>query len=456
MCDTLVALPAATQDGSTILAKNSDREPNEAQLICRYPHHVYPSGATVQCTYISIPQARETHSVLLSRPFWMWGAEMGANEHGLVIGNEAIFAKVKVPATGLTGMDLLRLALERAATARDAVDVITSLLAEHGQGGSGGYRQPFFYHNSFLIADRREGWVLETVDRQWAAQRVRSVRSISNGITIGRDFDLASPGLVSYAVQQGWCAGPDDFDFARCYSSDLYTRFWQCQVRQPHTIAGLQMRAGQITPAAMMALLRSHGDDPADQPFDPAHSSNGSICMHYAGNLVRTAQTTGSLVAHLRPDGTATFWLTGTSAPCLSLFKPFYMDGEFPDLGPEPTGQYDPASLWWQGERLHRATLEDYPTRARTFVASRDALEAGFIAGEAACREAPAGERAAFSRECVRRADRALAEWTARVESVPATQRKHPLYHRRWQEQSAAAALGVSLLSRTYPLSGER
>ena len=112
MCDTLVALPAATADGSLLLAKNSDREPNEAQVITCAPAVDYPEGIGLRCTYLQIPQARHTHAVLISRPFWMWGAEMGVNEHGVVIGNEALFTKVKVPATGLTGMDLLRLGLD--------------------------------------------------------------------------------------------------------------------------------------------------------------------------------------------------------------------------------------------------------------------------------------------------------------------------------------------------------
>jgi dipeptidase len=456
MCDTLVALPAATADGSTILAKNSDREPNEAQAICFYPRQSYPAGAELRCTYFTIPQARETCAVLLSRPFWMWGAEMGANEHGVIIGNEAVFAKVKAPGTGLTGMDLLRLALERGATARAALDVITNLLETHGQGGNGGYQHKLAYHNSFLIADRREAWVLETVDRHWAAQRVADVRSISNGLTIGRDFDLASANLIPYAVQRGWCRGAADFDFARCYSDFLYTRFSQCRVRQPHTTAGLRARAGQITVADMMALLRSHGptvgaiprgrpgqvqDLPLQWPFTPAASSNGSICAHYGDDLIRVSQTTGSLVAHLRSDGAATFWLTGTSAPCLSLFKPFYLDASLPDLGPAPAGRADPAALWWQGERLHRAVILDYATRHPLLAADRDALEAAFLAEEAALHSTDPAERGAFSARCLERGSAALAEWTRRVEAAPIAHPAPWLYRRRWQKQNRAAEM---------------
>ena len=69
-----------------------------------------PPGSTVRTTYLEIPQAARTWDVLISRPFWMWGAEIGANQHGVVIGNEAVFTDQPYADEGLTGMDLLRLA----------------------------------------------------------------------------------------------------------------------------------------------------------------------------------------------------------------------------------------------------------------------------------------------------------------------------------------------------------
>ncbi|GIY15140.1 hypothetical protein CDAR_562022 [Caerostris darwini] len=175
-CDTFVALPPATGLDCVVFGKNSDRPKGEVQEVVYFPSENHPAGSKVQCTYIAIDQVEHTHAVILSKPAWMWGAEMGANDANVCIGNEAVFTKLCGESDleeRLLGMDLVRLGLERASTAREAVDVITSLLEEHGQGGPCSDIKPdFTYHNSFLIADRKEAWVVETAGRLWAAEQV--------------------------------------------------------------------------------------------------------------------------------------------------------------------------------------------------------------------------------------------------------------------------------------------
>ena len=205
MCDTLVSL---TDDG-VLFAKNSDRDPNEAQALRWHPAAEHPAGATVEATWISIPQVERTHAVLLSQPWWMWGAEIGTNEHGVTIGNEAVFTR----RTGddghgtLLGMDLLRLGLERGATRHEAVEVIVALLEQHGQGGSCSHEHPrFTYDNSFLVADPEGAVVLETAGRRWATEEVAGARSISNGLTIP-GFAMVIESSADPPGSDGSCAG---------------------------------------------------------------------------------------------------------------------------------------------------------------------------------------------------------------------------------------------------------
>ncbi|MBK8702276.1 MAG: C69 family dipeptidase [Saprospiraceae bacterium] len=227
MCDTFVALPPNTQNGAIVFGKNSDREPNEMQALEYHPRRQYEPGGVLQCTYLAIPQVKETHAMWLGRPFWMWGAEFGVNEHGLAIGNEAVWTRMPIRKKGgLTGMDLLRLALERATTARQGLEVITGLLADHGQGGICGlYDRSMAYHNSYILADTQEAWVLETADHLWVAKQVKSSYAISNGLTIGAEYDLIHPDAVAHARREGLLKKGKDFDFAACYADWLYTTF---------------------------------------------------------------------------------------------------------------------------------------------------------------------------------------------------------------------------------------
>lgn len=453
MCDTMVALGKATTDGSTVLAKNSDREPNEAQLLTHVPRQQHADGEQVQCTYIKVPQVRETFEIILSRPFWMWGAEMGGNEHGLAIGNEAVFTKEpygKEP--GLIGMDMLRLALERCDSARRAVDLITELLGTYGQSGNCGFKHPTYYHNSFLVADSREAWCLETSGRYWAAQRITDTRSISNGLTIGKDWDRASPGLVEHAVERRWCKSAADFDFARCYSDLVFTRLDGCRPRQRRSTQLLEEQHGRHTVLTAMAALRDHGAGATAPNWSPGQGLvMDKLCVHAGLGPTRPSQSTGSMVAHLssvRP----TFWLTGTSAPCTSLFKPVFLNGSgLPDLGPEATGLADGESLWWRHERLHRATLKDFGIRHSLYAAERDEVQANWVSEARQVMAEATGlteeERATRLRgltdACFMRSEALEQAWLERVKQSPVRQSAYPLFDYAWRGYNREARFGL-------------
>lgn len=441
MCDTFVILPPWTPDGSVVFGKNSDREPNEALALEYLPAAAWESGSRVSCTYIQVPQARETNAVLLCRPFWMWGAEMGANDRGVVIGNEAVFTRMPLDrAGGLTGMDLLRLALERSSSAEAALERMVGLLADHGQGGICGYEdRRMAYHNSFLIADPAQAWVLETAGPLWAALRVRDAYAISNGLTIGEEMDLAHPDLVATARKRGFLKKGRPFHFARCFSDRFYTTFSACRRREGRSrslIETTKAGPGWMDVSRAFAVLRDH----EGQGYRPdSHFLGNRLCAHAANPLTRNAtQTTGSLVASLREDR-RTYWATGTAAPCTGIFKPLWFEGEcLPDVGPAPGARYDDRALWWRHERLHRSALLDLPDRLDAYRGERDALEVSFLHD---ARSAKVGERWQVSEAAFRKAREMTDAWTERIAARKVRARGRWSYRRYWHGQNRRAGM---------------
>jgi len=442
MCDTFLALPSVTADGSVIFGKNSDREPNEAQALEYHPAQAFvgPTRDKCICTYIAIPQIREIFATLLCRPFWMWGAEMGANEKGVVIGNEAVWTRMPlIKKGGLTGMDLIRLALERSANASQALETIVQLLADFGQGGICGYEDKrMAYHNSFIIADPREGWVLETAGHLWAAVRIKESYSISNGLTIGETFDECHPQLIETARKKGWLKKGKTFHFARCYSDWFYTTFSASQRRCDRSRQLLDACRDSLDVASAVQILRDH--QTTDYRPD-SHFLGNRICAHAGGKLARHAtQTTGSLLAHLKSDR-QTFFASGTAAPCTAIFKPVWFgENVLPPTGPELTGTYNPDSLWWMHEKLHRSVLVDHPARLAVFRQERDELEQLWIkqAGVAAKNQCWDLTQSAF-----RQARLKTGEWTDKVQSLAVRRAAKWAYRRYWHHQNEHAAITV-------------
>ncbi|MBD3230444.1 MAG: peptidase U34 [Candidatus Lokiarchaeota archaeon] len=360
MCDTIVVLGNSTEDGATIFAKNSDRYPNESQGLLYFPRKKHDSSEIVKCNYIKIPQVKETYEVLLSVPYWIWGAEMGCNEFGVAIGNEAVFSKMEYKERGLLGMDLLRLALERSKTSEDALETIIFLLEKYGQGGSANINDPnYIYHNSFIIADPNEAWVLETADKLWVAKKVSDIMSISNGYTL-EDWDRSAPNIVQFAIEKNLCKSEDDFNWVDCYSDPVPRTATNCVARQKQTMDYLSENKGNINISMIMNLLRTHNSKDV-KDFNPAKGGM-TICMHYSSRAL--SQTTNSMVSYLPKGKKHTHWLTTTSAPCISLFKPFYLGVGIPQIYHFPNEKYDSKSLWWKHEKLHRLAIMDYKNRA--------------------------------------------------------------------------------------------
>lgn len=386
MCDTFVSLPHLNAHGHMILGKNSDREPEEVQVMVRYPARQRGS-AQQPCTFIAVEHPKTTLEVILSKPFQMWGAEMGVNEKGVAIGNEAVFTKLPLEKknTGLTGMDMLRLALEVSPTAQAALEYIIELNERYGQDACGGYKdRNMFYHNSFLIADTQEAFVLETAGPFWAVEKVTGFRAISNGLSIGKDAHSVHPGAADFARKKGWLKKGDELDFAKAFSAFWMPRLARCTNRR--TLSESQAKKGFAVQDAF-GILRSH----AEEPYDPSKGSTGSVCMHASG-LLCPHQTTGSMVAELRHSGQHTVWLTGSPAACLSLFKPFY----FGDSVLDETSSGNRDKYWQQWDAWHKRAILDYTVAHQKIQSEQSRLEMEWIQADTVGKGGPLLSRTAL------------------------------------------------------------
>ncbi|BET00496.1 secernin [Nesidiocoris tenuis] len=302
-CDTFVVLGSHTEQGGIVFGKNSDRPAGEPQEIVHFPASKHDPGSKLTATYIEIDQVENTLAVILSRPTWLWGAEMGANSEGVVIGNEAVWTKVpdSDEPKALLGMDLVRLGLERGKSAEEALDVITSLLETYGQGGPCSEDGRLTYHNSFLIADPKCAWVLETAGKLWAAQKITDgFRNISNCLTITTSIDKMSDSVKTYAIDNNLWDGQGELNWAETFSSNSCDR-----LQTGNELLSKLSADKKFSVARMMEVLRD---------------VESGICMKLGGPGSVTAS---SQVSVLQEEHPCAHWFTGTPDPSVSVFKPF-------------------------------------------------------------------------------------------------------------------------------------
>jgi dipeptidase len=403
--------------GPVWFAKNSDREPSEAQFLeCH-------DGSAAAVSPHGLPDAPIGARLLLSRPAWMWGCEMGVNAHGLAIGNEAVFTRLPVPKAGYTGMDFQRVALTRCRTADDALEELIELTERFPQGGAMAHRhRSFRYHSSFIVADATTAWVFETAGEFWAARRVRGVATISNALTIEDDFDRVHDGAYRLARERGWVKSAQAFSFAGAFSDPVMSLLAGASIRRACTRRSL---AGVREPSAQ-TFVQALSDHGATEPGKGLRSE--APCAHASWLPTRTsAQTTSSIIARLDATG-PTVWGTGTSSPCLSVFKPAPFDADLLPPRPVADARFDERELWWAHERFHRACLADYRRRRVTFAEDRERFQ-----GE--CLEPGADPGRAWAEHRTR-----VDEWLRRALAVKVS-RSAVLTRLFWSRQSRAVSM---------------
>ena len=190
----------------------------------------------------------------------------------------------------------------------------------------------------------------------------------------------------------------------------------------------------------MIEMLRTHPVSRTTEWRPDAGIMGADVCMHSGWGPIRLSQTTGSLVTHNMED-LSTHWVTATSAPCTSIFKPVWMDCELPEMGTYPAGTYDPNSLFWKHELVHRAILKDYPQRIKLIKEEQTEIETSFIIEAKKLVQKTKKERETFSAECFKKSDTLEKKWFENLNNLPIRNKNKPLYGSAWKKVNQAAKL---------------
>jgi dipeptidase len=308
--DMVVALARATLDGATLFGHNSNRPRGEATSLVLTGRHESSPGENVRVGDIQVSQARHTWAVLAGRPAQAWGYTHGVNEKGVAAGCTSIDTQLDDGEPGLSGTDLVRLALERGASACQAIEVITDLICRHGQGSD----EPGPRNVALLVADAQEAFVLEAAGRHWALGHVGSVRAVAGTCMLRQDWDRISRGLSDLAIEQGWWPADGcklDFAGALGRPGPDHSRALRRWGRATMT---LEQHSGQVDLALVRRLLRDQAEMVA--PHEGPASEE---------------ETAASFIVRLGPaaDDLPQAWYAPGS-PGVSVYLPVFPAGELP------------------------------------------------------------------------------------------------------------------------------
>ena len=234
-CTNLIVTPGASRDGSVMVTYSADSHTLYGEL-----YHI-PGGEHLPGTLIPVIEW-DTGKFLgrIPQVARTWSVVGNMNEHQLIIAETTFGGRPELadPKGGVDYGSLIYLALQRARTAREAITVMTDLVAEFGYASSG---------ESFSIADTREAWILEMIgkgpDRKgavWVARRIPDgyVCAHANQARIRRfplndsKNNLYSEDVITFAREKGYFSGKDEeFSFADAYAPLSFGALRACEAR---------------------------------------------------------------------------------------------------------------------------------------------------------------------------------------------------------------------------------
>ena len=406
-CTNLIATKGAMADGSNVVTYAADSHSLFGELY-HQPAADHPKGAMRKVVEWDtgkplgeIPEVPHTYNVVGN-----------INEHQLIIGESTWGGRKEcMDTTGNSIIDygsLIYITLQRAKTAREAIDVMADLVSKYGYASSG---------ESFSIADKDEVWVMEMIGKGaekgavWIAVRIPdgAISGHANQPRI-RQVDFKdkknvkySKDVVDFARRKGWYTGKDkDFSFADVYEQYDYGTLRGCDARVWSFFRRFNKDAEKyfawcngestdpmplyifpdrkITVTEMQERMRDHFED---TPFDmhgdigagPNHVPYRWRPMDYTVDgktytherAIATQQTGWSFVAQARPDlpdpvGGLIWFGTDDANTC--VYMPFYCSiTEIPlevRHGNGDMNTYSDTSNFWINSRVANQAYNRY------------------------------------------------------------------------------------------------
>lgn len=408
-CTNLLVTKGASTDGSTMLTYSADSYQMYGELY-HYPAAKYPKGAMLDVYEWDIPghllgripQVRQTYNVIGNM-----------NEKQVVITETTFGGRPELckPNGIIDYGSLIYITLQRAASARQAIEIMTSLVAQYGYYSEG---------ESFSIADKDEVWIMELIGKGekekgavWVARRVPdgyiSAHANQARITTFPLNDpencLYSPDVISFARQMGYFSGKDaDFDFSAAYCPLDFAQIRFCEARVWSIFRRANVAIGpeyekyalgdasaprmplwikadkKLSVRDAMELMRDHYEDtpmdirgtlmsgPYDSPYGvrPLEWESDSV-KYFCERPVSTPQTAFSLVSQSRgwlPDEIGGILWFGVDDTYFTCYVPVYASStrvaDCFAVGNGDFNTYSPTAAFWIFNRLSQQAYAKY------------------------------------------------------------------------------------------------